>query len=129
MKIAYFHPYFYKGIVPKIRVRNIPFSAFLILLVKKWGTFLIPDYYQNLEIIPEPTIIIFHSIYLRYFLRGVVYSSDLILTLFFVRIETSNDKGQKLYILYGLKPRLLTLFLYGFRPQMTKVKNFIFCTD
>ena len=47
----------------------------------------------------------------------VVYSSDLILTLFFVRIETSNDKGhahfifvriqtsndkgQKLYFLYG----------------------------
>ena len=70
MKIAYFHPYFYKGIVLKIGVRNTTFSAFMILLVKKLGIFLIPDYYQNLEMIPEPTIIIFHYIYLRYFLRG-----------------------------------------------------------
>ena len=67
MKIAYFHPYFYKGIVLEIRVRNTPFSAFTILLVKKLGIFLILDYYQNLEVILEPTISSFHSIYLDTF--------------------------------------------------------------
>ena len=57
----------------------------------------------------------------------VVYSSDLILTLFFVqieisndkghahfifvRIQTSNDKGQKLYFLYGLKPQMTNFII------------------
>ena len=35
MKIAYFHPYFYKGIILKMRVRNNPFLAFTILFLRK----------------------------------------------------------------------------------------------
>ena len=35
MKIGYFHPYFYKGIVLKIRVQNSLESAFTILLSSK----------------------------------------------------------------------------------------------
>ena len=59
--------------------------------------------------------------------KPVVYSSDLILTLFFVwietsndkghahfifvRIQTSNDKGQKLYFLYRLKPQMTNFII------------------
>ena len=92
MKIAYFHSYFYKGIILKIRVRNTPFSAFTILLVKKLGIFLIPDYYQNLEIIPEPTISIFHSIYLRYFLRG--FSKNINFHPYFYKGIVLKNRGQ-----------------------------------
>ena len=69
----------------------------------------------------------------------VVYSSDLILTLFFVRIETSNDKGQKLYFLYELKPRPILIFLYGsdtqniinqvFKILSIKIHNNVACTQ
>ena len=47
MKIAYFHSYFYKGIVLKIRGENRLFSAFMILLVKKVRYFLIPAITKN----------------------------------------------------------------------------------
>ena len=39
---GYFHPYFYKEIILKIRGENSLFSAFTILLVKKVRNFLIP---------------------------------------------------------------------------------------
>ena len=35
MKIGYFHPYFYKGIVLKIRVRNTPIFSIYDTFAKK----------------------------------------------------------------------------------------------
>ena len=77
-------------------------------------------------------------------IKRVVYSSDLILTLFFVRIETSNDKGhahfifvriqtsndkgQKLYFLYGLKPQM-TNFIIKIHHKIKYLILKIFCTD
>ena len=64
----------------------------------------------------------------------VVYSSDLILTLFFVRIETSNDKGHAHFIFVGIqtsndKGQTLILTLFFVRIETSNDKghaHFIF---